>query len=79
MNAESRNLTRRLQEMWTWIASPPRDPVDDCTDWYGGLAVDPESFSKQLIHLQSSLRPKAKTESKPVASTEIEFGSESAA
>ena len=78
MNAESHALIRRLTEMWKWLASPPIEPVDDSSDWYGGLAVDPESFSKQLINLQTSLRQE-RIHPKAVERAEIEYGSESAA
>jgi hypothetical protein len=49
-------LLRRFQEVWKWLASPPREPIDDSADWYAGLPVDPNSFSSQLVTLQTSLR-----------------------
>lgn len=71
----------RLQELWRWLSSPPREPIDDSPDWYGGLAVDPASFSKQLVNLQKSLTgpPPRNVSPQPVESAKVEFGSENAA
>ncbi len=74
MNVETTTLTRRFRQAWKWLSAPPREPVDDCTDWYGGLAVDPESFSKQLVNLQQSLQTATRMQPK-AENPEIEFGS----
>jgi len=77
-------LCGQLQKLWKWVSAPPKEPIDDSADWYGGLAVDPSSFSRQLIQLQTSLRAERarRMESPSQATVEkrsIEFGSESAA
>jgi hypothetical protein len=70
-------LSRRIYGIWKWLSTPPQEPLDDSADWYAGLAVDSETFSKQLIQLQTSLRTH---EARPrsVDSAPIEFRPESA-